>query len=737
MIRELLRRSLAALLAALLCVPHGLVGSALAAETAGKTEKAAAVPALTPAVASSTATAAAPASAPTPVAKAKPKPKPAPKPAPAAASVLQGVELGEDTVRLKLSSPARYRSSISSNPPRLVLDLIDTDHRLGVPSVAGRGKVLLRLRSSQLSPGPKAVTRVALDLNGQANYKVSADGNDLVVALIGAEAPVAAAPVPAAEPAPVTAAPAPVAAAAPVIAAVPVVTEKTVPAPRPKVKVPPAAPAPVAAAVPEMEPGSMGVEISAELGAMAAKGEAVASSSAEPGPMLTSSGGELPPGLQSARRVVRGDMISRLPRDRVDLEFDNTDVKDIIKLLSAKAKINMIHGPDVTGTLTLHLQDVPFHEAFRTILSMMGLTTTQVGDNILRILTPSSLDKIQSASGGGASKVVLLHYGKASDIAEALQAAKTAEGRKSGMVKPNELLNALILTDTPEGMAATERLIAELDVKPQQILIETKLVEITLGRDIHYGIQWDYFEVDPGRALGKNGLTTFGSDVGAASPALPFNEGTSLAQQKPPTAGQGSRGTGVNLPANSVLGAFTLGRVTNNFYVNAAITAAASQGKAKVLSDPKIATLNNKKAEFNIITSFPYNEATVASGGGVNNNTKFLEVGIKLRVTPTLNADGRVTLDIEPEVSKPASGAVAAGAAPPVDKRYAKTWVIVKDGETIVLGGLISDNVVNTVAKIPLFGDLPLIGWLFKKKSVTRSRGELLIFVTPKLLNDA
>lgn len=737
MIRELLRRSFAGFLALLLGVPQGLVGAAVAAETkAPAAEKSSA-----PAVPVSTASAPSPAQP--PVAKAAAKP--APKPAKPASSALLGVELADDQVRLKLSAPARYRSSITVKPPRLVIDLIDVDHKLAVPAMAGRGKTLLRVRSSQLPSAAKPMTRVALDLGGQANYKVDTDGNDLIVSLIGGGAPAPEAPA-----APRAPAPPPVAAAAPIPA------PKAEPAPsRPKVKLPPAAaPAPAAAAAAVVmgdttkvasppqasEPGSMGTEVSPELSAMSPKNDPPAAVDPEAASSSDPASVAVPRELRGSLRVARRDLVSRLPKDRVTLDFDNTDVKDIIKLLAAKAKINMIYGSDVSGTLTLHLQDVPFDEAFRTTLSMMNLVTTQVGDSVLRILTQATLDKIQAATatGGMVSKVVHLHYGKAKDILDMVKDAKKAEGRAGGQMKDSTLLNALILTDTPEGLEATERLIAQVDIKPQQILIETKLVEITLGRDFHFGIQWDYWELSQGRALGKNGVTTFGTDVAPnANPfSQPYNEGV-LKVTPPGSGGTSARGTGVNLPASSIFGAFTLGRVANNLFVNAAITAAAVQGKAKILSDPKIATLNNKEAKFNLVTSFPYSEAVVASGGGTTQNTKFLEAGIKLTVTPTVNADGRITLDIEPEVSKPTPGPRLPGTAPPLDKRYAKTFVIVKDGETIVLGGLISDSLSNDVSKIPFFGDLPLLGWLFKKKSVVRSRTELLIFVTPRILGDS
>jgi type IV pilus assembly protein PilQ len=197
--------------------------------------------------------------------------------------------------------------------------------------------------------------------------------------------------------------------------------------------------------------------------------------------------------------------------------------------------------------------------------------------------------------------------------------------------------------------------------------------------------------------------------------------------------GATARGTGVNL-ANTAFGALTFGRITNNFILNATLTAAATEGKAKVLSEPKIATLNNQAATINVTTQTPYTTSNVAATGAQSITVTYVTTGIKLTVTPSINADGRITLNINPDVSQPS--AAAPGAAPAIDSRNALTTVLVRDGETIVIGGLISDSFRDTIAKVPFLGDIPILGWLFKKKTKTRVRVELLIFVTTRILPD-
>jgi type IV pilus assembly protein PilQ len=182
-----------------------------------------------------------------------------------------------------------------------------------------------------------------------------------------------------------------------------------------------------------------------------------------------------------------------------------------------------------------------------------------------------------------------------------------------------------------------------------------------------------------------------------------------------------------------------LGRITNNQLLNLTLTAAATQGKVKVLSDPKIATLNNQPANINVTTQYPYVTTSIAStaGGAVSSQVTYVSVGIQLSVTPTINADGRITLNINPTVSQPSATApTATGGAPGIDSRQAQTTVLIRDGETIVIGGLISDHNEVDDSKIPILGDIPILGFLFRSKHVARTRTEVLIFVTPKILAD-
>ena len=586
----------------------------------------------------------------------------------ASAARLSGLQVRPDEVSLKLDREVKYNAFTTSKPPRLVVELMDTKHFLPSKVHEGQGKFLKRIRTGQHQLSPEPITRIVMDLAESVSYKILEKAGALKVVLGDKD---------------------------------------------------------------QGETASMAEEAARD----AAASDASAAQSAADLPEAQNQdlstatklgGGKVKP---VARRVAK-DIMASLPHDPVNLDFDNTDVRDILKLLAVRAGVNIIYGPDVSGNLSLHLQGVAFNEAFHTVLQMRGLVTEQVGENILRVLTPTVLGK-ERADALPFTRIFTLNYTQAAVIKAQLDAVRAAEGRKgSTVVSPD--INAIVVTDTQEGLDQVARLIGDLDQRPKQVLIEAKLVEVQLSKSLDLGIQWDYQGSYPTTSgSGANDLTTVGTALNpTASPT-----GGALA-----TTGVGAtaRGTGVFLPANKIFGALTLGRITSNTFLTATLSAAAAAGKVKVLSDPKVATLNNQQATINITTQIPYVTATVASTGVTTQNVSYITVGITLTVTPTINADGRVTLKVNPTVSQPS--AVAAGnattGAPAVDQRTANTTVLVKDGETIVIGGLISDNIQETVSKVPLLGDIPILGWLFRKTSKQRNRQELLVFVTPKILND-
>ncbi|MBI4249311.1 MAG: AMIN domain-containing protein [Elusimicrobia bacterium] len=608
----------------------------------------------------------------------------------AATVTLDRIDVQPDQIDLITSGPVKYHSFVTSSPPRLIIELLNTEFRAADRSYKGKGRWLKQVRSGQYSRDPDFVSRIVLDLTEMAKYEISSKLNRMIITLAGAEMPAAqAAPAQAkAETKEPQAQTPPKAGAAEAKAPAPAQTQPILLAQQFETQEIPDAP-----------------DLEIEMDEKAEK---------QPEPAQ----------VRSPAR--RGDVLSNLPRDRINLSFDKTSIADVFKLFEDKLGINIVLAQDVAGSVSLNLRNVPFDEAFNTVMDMYGLVAQQMGTHVLRIMTPATLAKVRLGAQK-TTKVYVMNYSKASDIAEQIKAVASANGRQAQVTMDNTT-NAIVITDTSEGHADAVRLISRLDRRPQQVLIEAKLMELSQNRSLDMGIKWDYRSTEQNNFLGSPGISMIGQSLSDfALPAAGFATAAT-----PQVAGGG---TSVNLPANAVFGQFTFGRLTDRAYFTASLQAAAAKGRVKILSDPRIATLNNKPAVIDIVTKIPFVTSN-ATLNTVTTKVEYTEVGIRLSVTPSINADGRVTLELNPQVSQPSNTIAGVNNAPAVDTRSAKTTVLVKDNDTVVIGGLVHDTVINQVSRVPLLGDIPIVGWLFRNKSVKRERQELIIFVTPSIMRD-
>ena len=585
-------------------------------------------------------------------------------------ATVQSVRVSADSVYIATDKPVQYKAFTMEHPPKLVLELMDAKMKT-LQEIPVNGGALRRVRTGQFQTSPVSIYRIVMDLTQKTVYQITRKGTELVV-MLGART--AAAQTPAVKDTP-----------ADVPAGVKVIVPQG------------AAPKPV--------------EVTLE------------SSPVKPSDLNSESSPA--PVVHSKSRVYSSssrNIMEILPRDPITIDYNEADVREVLDMMAAKAGINMIYGDDVNGTITISLSKVPFDEAFKTLLNMKGLAAQQTGDNILRIASPTVF-VAEERKAMPQSRVFFLNYSKADDIKVQIDAVATAENRTSAKCTADDTNNAVIVTDTAFGLDSTERLIRSLDRVPKQVVIEAKLVEVTLDNEFDMGVNWGVF--------GQASKNTVGSLVGYTGVD---NTGAAATYALP---GQAEVGTGVSLASKNIAGGFRFGRLASGYMLDMTIQAAASKGKAKVLSDPKVATLNNKEANINITNQTPYITQEVTQGtGGTTSSTKvtYITTGITLKVTPTINSDGRITMKINPSVSQPSQA--VAFTAPSVDTRSTDTNVIVKNGETIVIGGLIHDAQSDNVTKVPVLGDIPLLGVLFRKKSTSRNRMELLIFVTPKIIED-
>jgi type IV pilus assembly protein PilQ len=592
---------------------------------------------------------------------------------------LKNVLYENGTLRLRMDKNAAYRVFSLSKPPRLVVELSDTIHAGSPYEASVDDGILKRIRSAQFKSAPEKVTRVVLDMTRLVPFEAVQEGNDLLVRLTPQTLSAG------------SAAPAKAEAAGVPAASVSMPAHKSLP------------------------PSLMNTA------------EASVTAAAAPAPERSSS------------RRKPTDLLSAIPNHPVTIDFDNADIRDVVRVLSEMSDLNMIYGADVRGNVTIHLDQVPLREAFDTILTMQGLVAQQMGNNVIRILTPETLSADRSRSVT-TYKTFTLNYAKAADVAPHLALVRVSP---NGRVTIDEQSNTLVVMDTTEGIAASERMIADLDRKPQQVMIEAKMVEIVLSDNLDLGITWEYSNIKQSaggtRTIGvRERKTSANADAGSigfvndaggelTNPSPVGPQGSSIS-----SLGPLERGTGVALPGPQQA-AITFGFINNTDLLTATLNALAQKGQTKILSSPKVITVNNKEAKIQSGSRIPFSITTVAATGVATQSFQFVDVGIILTVTPTISADERIRLEVKPEVSFPGS---VGPAGPEINTRNAETEVLIRDGETLVIGGLIDEQMRESAQKVPLLGDIPVLGAFFRSTSDSKRRSELLVFVTPTIIRE-
>lgn len=398
--------------------------------------------------------------------------------------------------------------------------------------------------------------------------------------------------------------------------------------------------------------------------------------------------------------------VLQISKKIISVNFYQTDIRTILRAVSEQTGINIIYGPDVQSNVTLKLKDVTFDDALRIILKMSGLVVEKEAENIIRIITPAALKDERSRSVQF-TRVLPLKYTRAADIKTQLTAIKV-EGI-AATIGEDPLTNSIVLTTTPEGITKYQELISIFDVKPRQVLIEASIMEVGYSDGLNLGIAWQ-----------ASGFNAYNKDA---------NNLVKGAVQNSPAATPGLSG----LPAlntTSIGLSLAVGGLINSNQFSSLIEALQQKGKAKTLATPKIVTMNNVQASILSGDQVPYSNTTVSSAGSTQ-TTEFTNVGIQLDVTPTIHSDEYVTLEVKPKVSSYQMST----AGPIITTREANTTVMVKSNETVVIGGLINEKDLEAVEQMPILGDLPILGYLFKRHQSSKDRVELLVFLKPIILD--
>jgi type IV pilus assembly protein PilQ len=591
---------------------------------------------------------------------------------------IQEIDAQNVKVVITTDMPVHYKYFKINNPPVIAVDLIGTV-KPGTASTMDVGKGMVKgVRAGQNRLEPKKITRVVIDLTDEkTGYEVTKTDNQVIVA-IGPAAEKSSTdqmtqPEKATSTDKMTKEPAieqypalPVAVPEqPKVEERAPVAEKAVPAEAPAVEIPTAAPA-------------------------EEKKEAV-----EPAPAIPSTTEEAtlaPPSANEPTSNAGGQVEEN--NNLLTLNFKDADIRDVLRILSLKSGINMVYGDDVTGTITVHLDNVTFENAFDIILSLKGLTYEKVTDNVYRIATPAKISS-ERATMVTATEVYVINYADAQEISGSLASVLGSQGK----IQIDKRTNSLIVSDTPANLRKVADMIKALDIETPQVMIEAQLVEIG-NTDLQYlGLNWN------------------------ATKTVPYKDTTTDITAKNQLGGATFTG-GAN-------GTLTVATVMNNAQLNATLSALATKGKSKILSNPKISTINNKQARILVGDKVPYTLTTTTTTG-TTSSTQYIDVGIKLDVTPSINSNGLVKLKVHPEVSFVKEWRAE---GPVISTREADTEVLIKSGETVAIGGLITDQDKQDSSKIPFIGDIPILGYLFTQRNSDKEKTELLVFITPRVIS--
>lgn len=418
---------------------------------------------------------------------------------------------------------------------------------------------------------------------------------------------------------------------------------------------------------------------------------------------------------------------------KLSLNFQNIEVRSLLQVIADFTNFNIVTSDSVSGAVTLRLQDVPWDQALDIILQAKGLGMRKSG-NVLWVAPKDEIaakEKLDLESQAAVQSLeplrtqsIQINYAKAADIASQLMAtggsgpgaasARLLSARGSVIAEPRT--NQIFVTDIPSKLEQVQALIAKLDIAVRQVMIEARIVEAS-----------DTFGKALGVKLGGRPATTTNASEGV-------NVGTTYANAVAAANVSGSYDNlsqFVNLPASGATGTFALaifGAGAERF-LGLEISALEADGKGKVVSSPRVITADQNKALIEQGTEFPYQ---VASASGAT-SIAFRKASLKLEVTPQITPEGNIILNLD--VNKDTRG-IQTTAGYAIDTKHIQTQVLVDNGGTVVIGGIFTEDQVNTVDKVPFFGDLPGIGVLFRRTAVSQEKREMLVFITPKVLGD-
>ncbi len=444
------------------------------------------------------------------------------------------------------------------------------------------------------------------------------------------------------------------------------------------------------------------------------------------------------------KAVVAQDEKPQYTGERLTLNFQEIETRAVLQLLADASGQNIVVSDSVSGNVTLRLQNVPWDQALDIVLRTKGLDKRRQ-DNVIIVAPQEELAAREKADLAAKKDIqelaplraeyVQVNYAKASEMAALIKTQTGSLLSPRGSIAVDERTNTLLLQDTADRLADIRRLVATLDIPVRQVLIESRIVIVN-----------DDFERDLGARVGLttvnangNGVVTT-SGTAAATDAITSSAANNFAtkgNQFPvqfPAGGAAPQRYNVNLPSVNQAGSIALGILGNNYLVDLELSAAQAETRAALISSPRVITANQKEATIEQGVEIPYQQS--ASSGATT--ISFKKAVLSLKVTPQITPDNRIILDLDVKKDAPGTIIVASGGVnvPSINTQEISTQVLVNDGQTVVLGGILQTTARDASNKVPFLGDVPVLGTLFRSTQKVDNKDELLIFVTPKIVRE-
>lgn len=429
--------------------------------------------------------------------------------------------------------------------------------------------------------------------------------------------------------------------------------------------------------------------------------------------------------------------------EKLSLNFQDIDVRSVLQLIADFTDLNLVASDTVQGNITLRLQNVPWDQALDLVLKTRGLDKRKVG-NVLLVAPADEIAARERQELEAKNQIaelaplrrelIQVNYAKAADIAKLFQSVAATEDNavERGSVTVDDRTNSIIAYQTQERLDELRRIVSQLDIPVRQVMIEARIVEASVGYEKDIGVRWGgaFNAGSKWGAYGKDGATGIeDAEDGVISSCGPF---AGVCTRPTVEAGDSSVPVPfIDMGAEAATSGIGIGFITDNAILDLQLSAMEASGNGEVISQPKVVTSDKETAKILKGAEIPYQEASSSGATTVS----FKEAALSLEVTPQITPDDRIIMEVKVNKDEPDYEREVEG-VPPINKNEVNAKILVEDGETVVIGGVFSNTQSKSVEKVPLLGDLPFLGRLFRRDAVRDEKNELLVFITPRIMNN-